>query len=102
MMGREDGRLLRSVAMVAAGEGLDDLKIHHLLREAMKEAPGGAAEAAAYFKKLHVTWDADHRKDQSYPYLGLAADWGYDRFYQDWQEHMARYAARFLGRRWVD
>jgi hypothetical protein len=109
MMGRVDGKLLRSIAMVATGEGLDDLKVHRLLRDAIKGAQAGGAERGAaakeareYLKELHATWDADHRRDQSYPYLGLAADWGYDRFYTDWQERMARYAARCKGISWID
>jgi hypothetical protein len=32
---------------------------------------------------------------------GLAADWGYDQFYQDWQEQMARHAAACKGVKWV-
>jgi len=109
MMGRVDGQLLRSISMVAKGEGLDDLKIHCLLRDAMKmarqasnpERVSAANEAEEYLRKLHRIWDADHRKDQSYPYLGLAADWGYDQFYQNWQERMARYAARCKGIKWI-
>jgi hypothetical protein len=95
--------------MAATGEGLDDLKIHRLLRDAIRIARqegspkqvAAAVEAEKYLRKLQDVWDADHRKDQSYPYLGLAADWGYDRFYQDWQERMARYAAGCRGIPWI-
>jgi predicted kinase len=96
--------------MVATGEGLDDLKIHRILQDAMKEASASqdasrkaaAAAAGEYLKKIHTVWDADHTHDESLPYLGLAADWGYDQFYQDWQEQMARYAAACMGVKWVE
>ena len=45
---------------------------------------------------------ADHTHDESLPYLGLASDWGYDRFYEDWQEQMARYAAACKGVKWIE
>jgi len=32
----------------------------------------------------------------------LASDWGYDQFYQDWQERMARYAAACRGVKWIE
>ena len=110
MMGRVDGQLLRSISMVATGEGMDDLKIHRLLVDAIKtarlsgnaERVSAANEAGEYLRKLRAVWDADHREDQSYPYLGLAADWGYDQFYQDWQRRMARYAARCKGVKWIE
>lgn len=106
---RVDDKLLRSLSMVATGEGLDDLKIHRLLQDAMKRAresadPGrvsAAEEADSYLRDLHKVWNADHTHDESLPYLGLAADWGYDQFYQDWQKQMARYAAACLGVKWV-
>jgi len=107
---RVAGKLLRGISMVATGEGMDDLKIHRLLRDAMKEAAasGDAARAAAarqaeaYLMKIHTVWNADHTHDESLPYLGLAADWGYDRFYWDWQEQMARYAAACKGVKWIE
>lgn len=110
MMARVDGELLRSISMAATGEGTDDLKVHRLLREAIEEARrsadprrlAAAQEADKYLRRLATICNADHRKDQSYPYLGLAADWGYDRFYDDWQERMARYAAACKGVTWVD
>ena len=104
LMGREDGKLLRSISMAAMGEGIDDLRIHRLLRDAMKKpvSVSAAKEAEEYLRGLHKVWDADHRQDESYPYLGLASDWGYDRFYQDWQERMARYAAACRGVQWIE
>jgi len=106
---RVNGKLLRSLSMVATGEGLDDLKIHRLLQDAMKQARASgdparvaaAAEAEKYLRDIHKVWNADHTHDESLPYLGLAADWGYDQFYQDWQERMARYAATCLGVKWI-
>ena len=101
---RVEGKLRRSISMVATGEGMDDLKIHRLLTDAMKAAPSSpsAAEAKAYLKKIHAVWDADHTHDESLPYLGLASDWGYDRFYGDWQEQMARHAAACKGIKWIE
>jgi hypothetical protein len=110
LMARVEGKLLRSISMAAMGEGIDDLKMHRLLKDSIRaaRAPGRPASAAAareateYLRKLGATWNADHREDESYPYLGLAADWGYDRFYQDWQEQMARYAVRCKGVKWIE
>ncbi|KPK81491.1 MAG: hypothetical protein AMJ81_10535, partial [Phycisphaerae bacterium SM23_33] len=107
---RVQGKLLRSISMVAKGEGIDDLRVHRVLQDAMKEADksgdakrlAAAREARAYLKKIHSVWNADHTHDESLPYLGLAADWGYDRFYQDWQEQMARYAAACKGVKWIE
>ena len=88
---------------------MDDLKIHRALQDAMKEAAksgdearvAAAKEARAYLKAIHKVWDADHTHDESLPYIGLAADWGYDQFYQDWQEQLARYAAACKGVKWI-
>jgi hypothetical protein len=99
----------RSINMIGAGEGMDDLKIHRLLKNAMAEAEktGNAEqkkavkEAQAYLDRIHIIWDADHTRYDSLPYLGLAESWGYDRFYDDWQEQMARYAVKIKGVRWV-
>jgi len=107
---RVDGKLLRSISMVATGEGIDDIKIHRLLQDAMKTAGpsddparrGAAHKARLYLRDIHKVWNADHTHDESLPYLGLAADWGYDQFYQDWQEQMARYAAQCLGVKWIE
>ncbi len=107
---RVDGKLLRSIHMVAMGEGIDDLRVHRLLQDAMKEAAGSSdpvraaatRQAQEYLRRLHVTWNADHTHDESLPYLGLAADWGNDRFYQDWQEQMARLAAACKGVKWQE
>ena len=43
--GRLDDKLLRSLSMVATGEGLDDLKIHRLLQDAVKQARESADPA---------------------------------------------------------
>jgi hypothetical protein len=39
---------------------------------------------------------------KSVPYLGLAGSWGYDRFYDDWQEQMLRHAAALNGIAWIE
>jgi hypothetical protein len=104
-----DGRVLRSPAMVAAGEGMDDFKVHRLLTDLIKKCRAGAdgdkkktaAEAEAYLRKIHSVWDADHAYASGLPYLGYASNWGYEQFYDDWQRKMARYAARLKGVEWI-
>ena len=49
-----------------------------------------------------ATWNGEHKKHWPIePYLGQAADWGYERFFDDWQEQMARHAAKIKGVKWV-
>jgi hypothetical protein len=103
----KDGGHLRALYTVATGEGLDDLKIHRLLKDAIKKAKAAGDRAAAvreaekYLDRLFKVWDADHCYDESHPYLGLAGEWGYDQFYEDWQETMLRHAAKLRGIDWV-
>jgi len=53
---RVDGKLLRSISMVATGEGMDDLKIHRALQDAMKEAAkSGDAKRIAAAAKAKVS-----------------------------------------------
>ena len=104
----KDGPVLRSVSFVAAGEGVDDLKIHRLLQDAMKQAAASGNpekirlrdEAEAYLKRILAVWNGDLVFEPGTPYLGLAHTWGYEQFYQDWQEQMARFAARLKGVKW--
>ena len=108
LMQRVGNKLLRSISMVAKGEGLDDLKIHRLLTDAIKQTEKDpkkkniVKKAKQYLENLHSVWDADHIHAESYPYLGLATDWGYDQFYQDWQKQMGQYAAQLLDIQWID
>lgn len=107
---REGKVHVRALGMVAVGEGVDDLKIHRLMRDAIASAKKSgnakqkkaAEEAEKYMEKVHAVWNADHRFEPSYPYLGHCGDWGYDQFYQDWQEQMARFAAACKGVNWLE
>ena len=107
-MATEAGRVLRSMGMVANGEGVDDFKAHRLLKGLMQKARNDpkkrrALEAAkAHLDKVFGLWRADHLYGTSHPFLGLAAEWGYDRFYNDWQEAMLKHAAAMKGVRWVE
>jgi hypothetical protein len=104
------GPMGRSISIMSAGEGMDDLKVHRLLRDAMKAADTSSEpeikrtlnEARAYLAKVAAVWTADHRHASGQPYLGLAHEWGYDQFYDDWQERMARYAAALKGVKWIE
>lgn len=109
--GGEDKRLLRAISMIAWAQALDDLKCHRLLASAMDEAGRAsdpsrrAARTAAegYLRSVFAVFNGDHKQRWPIePYLGLAANWGYDRFYDDWQEEMARHAAALKGVRWVE
>ena len=108
LMATEAGKVLRSMGMVANGEGVDDFKACRLLRDLMRKAEGvpdkrPALQAArAYLEKVFGLWRADHLYGTSHPYLGHAAEWGYDRFYNDWQETMLRHAAALKGARWIE
>ncbi|MGB2823779.1 MAG: hypothetical protein WBF17_22555, partial [Phycisphaerae bacterium] len=108
LMATEAGRVLRSMGMVANGEGVDDLKAFRLLKGLMQKAGNDPdkrrelAAARAYLDKVLGLWRADHLYGTSHPYLGLATEWGYDRFYNDWQETMLRHAAALKGVRWIE
>ena len=108
LMFTEAGKVLRSMGMVANGEGMDDFKACRLLRDLMRDAEADAKKrpalkaARAYLDKVFGLWRADHLYGTSHPYLGLAAEWGYDRFYNDWQETMLRHAAALKGVGWIE
>jgi len=108
LMQTEGGKVLRSMGMVAAGEGVDDFKACRLLKDLMEKAKNDpnkrpALEAArAYLEKVLGLWRADHLYGTSHPYLGLAHEWGCDRFYNDWQQAMLKHAVALEGVRWVE
>ena len=108
LMQTERGKVLRSMGMVANGEGVDDFKACRLLRSLMQKAEKDpskrrALEAAqAYLDKVFGLWTADHLYGTSHLYLGHAAEWGCDRFYNDWQEAMLKLAAALKGVPWVE
>jgi hypothetical protein len=105
-----DGQVLRSYEMVQVGEGIDDFKMHRLLRDRISQAKAGkdekrmaiAKEAEQYLAQVHTAWNADHINEACYPYLGYAYQWGYDRFYDDWHRQMMKYAVVLKGSRWVE
>ena len=109
--GGEDKRLLRAISMIAWAQGLDDLKCHRLLRSATEQADkssdarrrAAAKDAKEYLRSVFAIFNGDHKQRWPIePYLGLAANWGYDQFYDDWQEQMARRAAAVSGLKWID
>ncbi len=103
-------KLLRAISMINWGDGMNDLKAYCLLRDAIaaakKAGRGQSKEVAAaesYLKGVFAVFNGDHKKTWTLqPYLGRASDWGYERFYDDWQEQMLRHAAAVLGVRWID
>ena len=109
---RYDGKAkmwLRSPAMINWADGMDDLKAHCLLKDAIAAARKDAAKARAvkaaedYLRGVFAVWNGDHRRSWSLqPYLGTAFMWGYDGFYDDWQEQMLRHAAALKGVKWID
>ena len=101
----------RYLSVVGAGEGMDDLKAYTLLTQAIAKARAGsdaalkakADEADAFLKKTFDVWNGDHAQASGNPpYFGLACYWGYERFYDDLQKQMARYAVELLGAKWVE
>jgi hypothetical protein len=95
---------------------MDDLKADRLLKDLMAKARdskdpktlAALRDADAYLQKIAAVWNGDHNREilldnvKSVPYLGLAGDWGYDRFYDDWREQMLRFAAALKGVAWVE
>ena len=109
-----DGRtkkLLRAVSMVNWCGGMNDLRAYHLLTGALAaagaspdpKAKAALAAAQGYLKKVFAVFNGDHKDRWSLqPYLGTAASWGYEQFYDDWQEQMTRHGAAVMGVRWID
>jgi hypothetical protein len=105
-----NGPMGRSISIAGAGEGMTDLKMYRLLKDAMAEAEKSddqevkraLKQANRYLEKLFAVWDADHRHQSGYPYLGLAHEWGYDQFYQDWRRRMATLAAELKDVEWIE
>ena len=84
---------------------MNDLKCHRLLTLAMAEGgnPAARQKAQTYLRRVFAVFNGDHKQRWPIePYLGLAANWGYDRFYDDWQEQMARHAAALKGIKWLE
>jgi len=109
IMGKYGGKIRRSIGLVSAGRGVDDLKICRLLQAQIAAAGKDPAKAAAvrsaeaYLKKILQTWNGDVAPTSlGTPHLGWACTWGYEQFYDDWQESMARHAAAIKGVRWIE
>jgi len=103
--GGKKKRLRRAISMIAWGEAMNDLKCHRLLTLAMAEGgnPAARQKAQTYLRRVFAVFNGDHKQRWPIePYLGLAANWGYDRFYDDWQEQMARHAAALKGIKWLE
>jgi len=108
---KQTRKLLRAPAMVNWGDGMNDLKAYHLLQAALDKARGSndaarkaaLTEAQAYLKRVVTVFNGDHKDRWSLqPYLGNVSTWGYEQFYDDWQERMTRHAAAVSGVQWVE
>ena len=104
-------KCLRSLGLVAAGEGMDDLKAVTLLRQAIANANAGtdraakakAAKAQKFLDATFKVWNGDHlQASGNPPFFGLACYWGYDGFYDDFQRQVLRHAADVAGVKWID
>lgn len=98
---------LRGHEMIAWAGGMDDLKAYRLLTDAIAEAkrtgrnPEAVKAAEEYLASVRAVFNGDHKDRWSLqPYLGTAWSWGYDGFYDDWQERMLRHAAAVKGVEW--
>jgi hypothetical protein len=99
---------VRGHEMISWAGGMDDLKVYRLLQAALEEAartgrnPAAVRAARQYLAGVSATFNGDHKARWSLePYLGAAWSWGYERFYDDWQEQMAKHAAALRGVGWV-
>jgi len=104
--GGKPKRLLRAPAMINWSDGMNDLKAYTLLKEAMAKAPKDSKAflaAKSYLEWVFKIFNGDHRDSWTLqPYLGAAFQWGYERFYDDWQEAMLKHAAAVKGVKWID
>jgi len=105
----ERKQTVRGHEMISWAGGMDDLKIYRLLQLAIQQAKKtgrnrtAVRQAEAYLAGVFSTFNGDHKDRWSLePYLGAAWSWGYERFYDDWQERMAKYAATLQGVKWID
>ena len=104
-----DKKVRPTIWLAAAGQGMDDYKAWRLLNDSLKAAEGDAARAAAvaeakaYLERIRTVWNGDHGQVSGpEPYMGRAYHWGYERFYDDWQEAMLKLSAKLRGVKWVE
>ena len=104
----ERKELQRAPEMINWGDGMNDLKVHRLLIDAIAKAKAdgkghpAVAPAEEYLAGVHRVWNGDHRKTWTLqPYLGTAFQWGCEQWYDQWQERMLEHAAAILGKNWV-
>ena len=109
IMGKYGGKVRRSIGLVSAGRGVDDLKIYRLLQAQIAAAGKDPAKrdavraAETFIMETLRTWNGDVAPTSlGTPYLGWACLWGYEQFYNDWQEAAARHAAAIKGVKWVE
>ena len=86
------GGLARMHNVGAAGAGVNDFRYYLLLKQRIEggSPPAVAAEAQAYLDSVFSFATADNDQHVR-PYNGFPADWGYDRFYDDWRATMKDY-----------
>jgi hypothetical protein len=109
--GSKTKKCLRSISLVGSGEGMDDLKAVTLLHNAIAKAKSGSdaalkAKAEAAQKFLDDTFkvfNGDHlQASGNPPYFYMPGQWGYDRYYDDFQKKTVKFAAELMGVKWVD
>ncbi len=101
---KDTKKLLRAPAMINWAGGMNDLRAYVLLTEAIKAGGDANAVAAAkaYLAKFLALFNGDHRFTWTLqPWCGAAYQWGYEQFYDDWQEQMLKHAAAIKGVKWV-
>jgi hypothetical protein len=94
VMATVNGVVCRQHNLAAAGAGMTDLRYYVALKQAIAAAgPDKAAiaqAAQAYLNGVFTYCNSDNDR-HLLPYNGLPYDWGYDRWYDDWQATMKDY-----------
>lgn len=95
VMAEQNGGVERKHILDAMGAGMNDLRYHATLRDAITRHETGArasvaAEADAWLESLFSFANGDHDR-HIHPYNGMPWDWGDIRFYDTWREGMKDY-----------
>jgi len=86
-----EGKVVRMHHVAAMGAGVNDLRYYLTLADRIEgSSDPAAAEAQSYLDGVFSFCTADHDR-HLLPYNGVPADWGYDRFYDDWRARMKDY-----------